>query len=106
MTGYYKIETYVPTTHAAEVRAALAAAGAGKLGHYDSCVWETTGTGRFRPLAGSHPVRGSVGDVEAVEEVKLETICPADRLDAVISALKQAHPYETPAIYVMETKVL
>ena len=51
----YKLEIYVPTDHADAVKRAVAGAGAGKLGNYDSCIWETAGRGQFRPLAGSAP---------------------------------------------------
>ena len=96
---FYKLETYVQADHAEAVKAALAAAGAGRWGAYDRCFWSTAGTGEFRPLAGANPFLGRVGEVETVHEVKLETLCPADRVDAVIAALKASHPYEVPAFY-------
>lgn len=94
---FFKIEIYVPATHAESLRAAIAAAGAGRLGNYDSCIWSTDGTGQFRPLPGSSPAIGSVGTLETVPEVKLETICAREHLRAVIAALRASHPYETPA---------
>lgn len=94
---FFKIEIYVPATHAESLRAAIAAAGAGRLGNYDSCIWSTAGTGQFRPLPGSSPAIGSVGTLETVPEVKLETICAREHLRAVIAALRASHPYETPA---------
>lgn len=103
MTKYYKIETYVPVAEAPRVREAITAAGAGKFGAYDRCVWETPGTGRFWPLEGSSPFIGRVGETEAVAELKIETFCAETALAAVITALKAAHPYEVPAVYIMET---
>ena len=97
--NYYKLEVYVPATHAETLRAALAAAGAGQLGHYDSCFWECAGIGRFRPLPGSNPFLGEPGVVEQVAEHKLETLVEAAKLEAVLAALKAAHPYETPAFH-------
>ena len=94
---FFKIEIYVPATHAETLRAAVADAGAGRLGNYDSCIWSTAGTGQFRPLAGSSPAIGSVGKLETVPEVKLETICDREHLRAVIAAIRAGHPYETPA---------
>ena len=95
--NYCKLEIYVPETHAEAVRHAIAAAGAGKLGNYDSCCWTTSGTGRFRPLADSKPFLGTPGTVEEVPEMKIETLCAAADLRAVIAAMREAHPYETPA---------
>lgn len=96
-TQCYKLEIYVPATHAEALKTALAAAGAGKLGNYDSCFWECAGTGQFRPLPGSNPFLGTAGAVEKVAEHKLETLVEAAKLQAVLAALKLAHPYETPA---------
>ena len=96
---FYKLETYVPPEYAEVVKSALAAAGAGRWGNYDRCFWSTAGTGEFRPLDGARPFLGSVGAVESVPEIKLETLCPAESVDAVIAALKSSHPYEVPAFY-------
>lgn len=97
LSGYVRFEVYVPATHSNEVKAAICEAGAGKLGNYDSCVWETSGTGQFRPLAGSNPYLGSPNEIERVEEVKLECICEQSKIKDVIAAMKKAHPYETAA---------
>lgn len=97
MTQYYKLEVYVPATHAEELKAALAAAGGGELGNYDSCIWECVGVGQFRPLPGSTPFLGEEGVVEKVVEHKLELLVSAAKIKVVLAALKEAHPYETPA---------
>ena len=97
LSGYVRFEVYVPSSHAKEVKAAICEAGAGKLGNYDSCIWETVGTGQFRPLEGSNPYLGSTNQIETVEEVKLECICEQAKVKGVITAMKKAHPYETVA---------
>ena len=58
-----KLTTYVPVADAETVRAALAAAGAGEIGDYDSASFTTAGEGRFRPLAGANPTIGQVGSL-------------------------------------------
>ena len=95
----YVLCFYVPVTDVEAVKAAVFAAGAGRLGRYDSCCWQTEGMGQFRPLAGSSPALGREGMLERVPEVKVEMICASDCLEAVISALLAAHPYETPAFH-------
>ena len=103
---FYKLETYVPEEFAAAVKEALAAAGAGKLGDYDHCFWQTTGTGEFRQLDSAHPFIGSAGGgIEYVREVKLETICSAADRGKVITALKAAHPYECCAYYLFPVEM-
>lgn len=93
----YKICFYVPESHAEQVKTAMFAAGAGKIGDYDSCCWQVLGEGQFRPLEGSQPYLGQQGAVEKVREFKVEMVCERQHMKAVIAALKQAHPYEEPA---------
>jgi len=102
MKKIYKLEVYVPEEHLERVKQALFAAGAGRIGNYDSCCWLTKGQGQFRALDGSQPYIGQQGEVETVVEYKLEQVCAIDLIDDVVKALKDAHPYETPAYhYVM-----
>jgi hypothetical protein len=94
----FKIEVYVPVTHCEMLKSAMFNAGAGKLGNYDRCAWQSfTGTGQFRPLKGSSPFLGQTGKVEQVKEIKIELICEEKYLHKVIEAIKKYHPYETPA---------
>ena len=97
MDKCYKLEFYVPETHVAEVKAAVFDAGGGRIGNYDNCCWQCTGTGQFRPCPGSNPFIGSQDVIEEVTEIKVELICSGEHLQSVIAALKQSHPYETPA---------
>lgn len=93
----YKIAFYVPEDHLEIVKNALFAKGAGKVGQYDNCCWQTLGKGQFRPLAGSHPTIGSTNRVETVEEFLVEMVCAGDLLKEVLAELVAIHPYETPA---------
>lgn len=98
----YHIAFYVPEEHADEVKESMFRAGAGSLGHYENCAFETKGTGQFRPAEGSVPFIGKRGELEKVPELKVEMICKKECLEAAIAALKASHPYETPAYYVIE----
>lgn len=95
--SYYRLDVYVPESHLEELKSALFASGAGRLGEYDCCCFQMSGTGQFRPSDHANPFLGEAGRLEKVAEWKLELIVPAGVLPAVLSALKQAHPYETPA---------
>lgn len=92
-----KLCVYIPSSHLEPVKAALFAAGAGKIGDYDQCCWQCVGLGQFRPLEGSQPFLGEQGKCEQVEEYRVEMVCEDARINAVIQALKEAHPYEEPA---------
>ena len=80
-----------------QVKAAVFAAGAGRIGQYDSCCWQTLGKGQFRPLAGSDPFLGQAGRVEDVAEWKVELVVADELIHDVVKAMRKAHPYETPA---------
>ena len=96
----FSIVFYVPTGDAEKVKEAMFAAGAGRIGNYDRCCWQTLGQGQFRPLEGSDPAIGSQGKTELVSELKVEMVCSEDCVEKVIEAMKAAHPYETPAFLV------
>jgi hypothetical protein len=93
----YKLCLYVPASHLESVKAALFEAGAGRIGNYDSCCWQTLGTGQFRALAGSSPFTGELGRVEQVEEYRVEMVCSDEKVTVAVEALRRAHPYEEPA---------
>lgn len=99
----YQISFYVPITHAEMVKEKMFEVGAGRVGNYDYCSFETRGLGQFRPLHGSHPFLGKEGEMKRVEELKIEMVCEPEFLTKAITALKASHPYETPAYYVTET---
>ncbi len=102
----YKIAFFVPVGHEEAVKEAMFAAGAGRIGNYDRCSWQVLGVGQFRPLEGANPFIGSVNAVEQVAEYRVEMVCEAAVIDAVVAALKAAHPYETPAyeVYRLEAR--
>jgi hypothetical protein len=93
----YKLAFFVPASHVEVVKDAVFAAGGGRIGDYDHCAWQTLGQGQFRPLDGSQPFLGQAGQVEVVEEWKVELVVADELIAQVVAALKQSHPYETPA---------
>ena len=98
----YKLSFYVPESHLEAVKSVLFSVGAGKIGNYDSCSWQTLGQGQFRALEGSDPYLGQQGKVETVVEFKVEMACEEALITRAIDALKQAHPYEEPAYEVVK----
>lgn len=93
----YKLCVFIPESHLDAVKSAILNAGAGRIGNYDYCCWQTAGEGQFRPLGGSHPHLGALGEVEMVKEYKVECVCDETVMASVIMALKSSHPYEEPA---------
>jgi hypothetical protein len=97
-----KLIVFVPPDALDRVRDALFAAGAGRIGDYERCSWYTAGTGTFLGGESTDPAVGERGVEERVPELRLETVFPAERHDAVVRALRAAHPYEEPAFDVYE----
>ncbi len=100
----YKFAVYVPKQHADEVRKAVFEAGAGKIGKYGDTSFNVSGIGTFKPMEGTHPFIGAVGETSTVDEIKIETVVPERFLNRVIFAMKQSHPYEEPAYDIFELK--
>jgi len=98
----YKLVVFVPLKSVAKVSNAVFAAGAGAIGNYSHCGFGAGGTGTFLPQKSARPVIGKRGKLEKVSEIRFETIVPADKLDEVVTAMKKAHLYETPAFDVFK----
>ena len=92
-----KLVVFVPPEALDDVREALFAAGAGRIGDYERCSWYAEGTGTFLGGESTSPSVGAAGRDERVRELRLETVFPEERQDEVVAALRRAHPYEEPA---------
>ncbi len=93
----YKLVFFVPEGHLESVKTAVFAAGAGRIGHYAQCCWQTAGQGQFRPLPGSQPFIGDENQLAQVAEFRVEMVCDDACIHAAVAALRMAHPYEEPA---------
>jgi len=93
----YKLVTFVPKDALEKVSSALFAAGAGRIGNYTSCSFQSPGTGTFLGGEGTNPAVGKAGQMERADEIRIETIVPISSIDQIVCALRNAHPYEEPA---------
>jgi len=98
----YKIAVYVPDEYAGAVSEVMCNAGAGRMGEYSHCTFQASGIGSFKPLKGTRPFIGTIGEMEHVKEIKVEMIVPEGKLEKVRSALLLTHPYEVPAYDIFE----
>jgi dinuclear metal center YbgI/SA1388 family protein len=92
-----KLVVYAPKDNAEKVRQAMFNAGAGHIGHYDQCSFNSDGTGTFRPGIHSNPQVGSIGHVHFENETKIEVIAPNWLINNTINAVKEVHTYEEVA---------
>ncbi len=93
----YKLVWFVPEEGLDASRDAVFAAGAGRIGDYERCSWYASGTGTFLGGDETDPAIGESGREERVPELRVETVVPGDRVEAVVAALLEAHPYEEVA---------
>lgn len=101
-----KLVVFVPLSHVEKVRDALGEAGAGHIGNYSHCTFQAPGNGTFMPLEGTNPYIGTTHQLEVVDEMRIETIVPEEKVNQVVQAMKNAHPYEEVAydLYPLENK--
>ncbi|KAE9988184.1 hypothetical protein EG328_000140 [Venturia inaequalis] len=104
----YKLVFFVPLPSLNSCKAAIFAVGAGRYpgpGNYTEACFQSLGTGQFRPGSTARPNIGTPGELERVEEMKVETICVGrDVVKRAVEALVKVHPYEEVAyeVYKME----
>jgi hypothetical protein len=103
-----RLITFAPHDKAEEVRKAVFAAGAGHIGKYAECSFNTKGIGTFMAEEGADPYVGEVGKQHQEEETKIEIVFPAYLELQVVNALVTSHPYEEVAydIFTMENSHL
>jgi len=92
-----RLIVFAPLEAAEDVRMAMFKAGAGVIGEYDECSFNTEGTGTFRGSENTDPYIGKPGVREEAREIKIETIYPAPLESKILKALIEAHPYEEVA---------
>lgn len=97
---------YVPQSHLQEVKQAVFESGAGVMGNYDSCCFQTLGTGQFRPLVGSSPFIGEVSVLAQEPEWRVELVVDEEHAVLAVKALLESHPYEVPAYHLIPVLTL
>lgn len=103
-TDSFKLVTFCPPEAVDTIVDALEEVGAGTIGNYDRCAFQSRGIGTFRGAASSQPTIGEAGRQVEAEEVRVEMLVPAGLSGAAIDALYRAHPYEEPAFDLLVRK--
>ena len=99
--AFCKMEIFLPEEALPAVREALYRADAGHIGNYDRCLSYSPVTGCWRPLDGTNPYLGTVGEVCEAPELKIEVTCRTGAVPETLRAVRAAHPYEEPVINVI-----
>jgi hypothetical protein len=99
--AFCKLEIFIPESHLAMLRQTLWEVDAGHIGSYDHCLSYSPVTSCWRPLDGTSPYLGEVGQLSTELELKVEVTCPIEQVDRTVEAVKRVHPYEEPVIQVL-----
>jgi len=97
-----KLTFFVPPQNAQDVLDALYVEGAGQIGNYSNCSFQTSGHGTFLPTNNAKPVVGEIGKLEIVIEQRVEVLFPAYLENRIMAALRKVHPYEEVAYYLQK----
>jgi dinuclear metal center YbgI/SA1388 family protein len=92
-----RLITFAPTDKAEAVREAVFSAGAGHIGKYSQCSFNSEGTGTFKAEEGADPYVGEIGKRQDEKETKIEIVYPSYLEMQVVKALVENHPYEEVA---------
>ncbi|MCC9071622.1 Nif3-like dinuclear metal center hexameric protein [Flavobacterium sp. F-65] len=92
-----KLITYTVPDNSEEVRNALFEAGAGKIGNYDNCSFNTEGFFTFKGNENSNPVIGEKEKLHTGNEIKIEVVFEKHLQSKILKALFNTHIYEEVA---------
>ena len=99
-----KLTTYVPRTNADELRNALFSSGAGNIGNYHNCSFNSDGIGTFRGNEYSNPTLGEKGKNHSENETQISVIFESKNESAILKALQENHPYDEVAYEIVTTE--
>ena len=101
MIEYCKLEIFIPENYLSILQETLSKLDAGHIGSYDSCLSYSHVTSTWRPLNGTKPYSGKIGELSTENELKVEVTCKLSQINEIISGIKKIHPYEEPVINVI-----
>ncbi len=93
----YKLVVYLPKGYESKIKDTITKGGGGSIGEYDYCFFQSEGLGSFRGGENSDPFIGDKGKISEVDEIKIETIVPAWKIENCLNKIKEVHPYEEVA---------
>jgi len=89
-----KLVVFVPVSHKEEIKNVLFSAGAGQIGNYTECSFETVGNGNYKANEKANPFLGEKNTRHTEAEVRIEVVFSADKENKLIKAMLGVHPYE------------
>lgn len=103
MERLFKIALFVPPEYKDRMMDAITDSISKVVENYDRTFSFSQTTGTWRTLDGADPFIGSVGKISEVPEIRLEFVVKESDLKNTVKAIRNAHPYEEPAMDIIET---
>lgn len=97
-----KLVTYTVPENAAAVRAAMLNAGAGTIGNYHNCSFNSEGFSTYQGNENSNPIVGNKGELTTTTEIKIEVVFEKHLQSKILKALFANHVYEEVAYEVYD----
>jgi dinuclear metal center YbgI/SA1388 family protein len=92
-----KLVTYTIPENAEKVRLALGEAGAGTIGNYDNCSFNSEGFSTYQGNQESNPTIGNKGELTQTNEIRIEVVFEKHLQSKILKALFTNHVYEEVA---------
>jgi dinuclear metal center YbgI/SA1388 family protein len=101
-----KLVTYTVPENAAAVRVAMLEAGAGTIGNYENCSFNSEGFSTYQGNENSNPTVGNKGELTSTKEIKIEVVFEKHLQHKILKALFSNHVYEEVAyeVYDLQNK--
>ena len=98
----FKISVNIPEEFSEKIMDALTEVIEAPYSNYERVFSTSKVMGTWRPVNKAKPFKGTIGKIETAEELKIEFIIKEKDLAATIRVIHDMHPYEEPAIDVIE----
>jgi dinuclear metal center YbgI/SA1388 family protein len=92
-----KLVVFAPPEYEEKLLDAFFLSRAGRIGDYTCCSFRSPGKGTFMPPAAASPFTGRPGQLNHVDEIRIEAIVHKKDLSAVVENIRKIHPYENVA---------
>lgn len=99
-----KLVTYTTPENAEKLRNSLFDSGAGRIGNYDNCSFNSDGFSTYKGNENSNPVVGKKGELTQTNEIKIEVTFEKHLQSKILKALFTNHIYEEVAYEIYDIK--
>jgi len=109
MEKAYRVTVFVPPAQLEELLASITRVLPPHNDRYGEVFWwSAPGTEQFKPLEGSNPTSGSVGELRQIDSIELKFLLPRNKkllYQVIEEGIRPAHPWEAPVITIDKCRI-